>query len=451
MPLDIELYRRTIYAPPAGRTQWPRRFSVIDIHPQGATRTLLFVHGYGGSASHWLHQLRFFGQSMQVLAPDQRGHALSDDPVGLPYTMDGLVDDLEVVLDALQVQGPIHLIGHSFGGAVASEFAVRNPERLHSLVLIGVATHFTLPPGLGKLLKIPDPFFSYLSKRIGAVEAAPQRTLKRLADDVLATWRMQQQISVPTLIILGHRDRVFRRERFEGVLSSIPDAQLVDIPVSAHMVILERPDAVSRAISRCLEQRPPEALAGTGVEHKSTPQDGVQRAVLAAQRRDMPWLQHYDSGVPAQIPQSKQLLHELLSDAARAFPHHPAICFLGKQICYRELDHVSNRFAHALRRLGTKAGDRVAIVLPNIPQCVIAFYGALKAGAIVVLGNPLLPEQELRRQLRDAGAQVLLTLESCRAMAARVCPAMSIRQVIFTDMREYLPWRRRASLVSLIE
>ncbi len=450
MPLDIELYRRTIYAPPARSAQGPRRISVIDIHPQGATRTLLFVHGYGGSASHWLHQLRFFGQSMRVLAPDQRGHALSDDPVGLPYTMDGLVDDLEVVLDALQVQGPIHLIGHSFGGAVASEYAVRHPEQLHSLVLIGVATHFTLPPGLDKLLIIPDPFFSYLSKRLGAVEAAPQRTLKGLADDVLATWRMQQQIRVPALIILGHRDRVFRRERFEGVLRYIPDVQLVEIPVSAHMVILERPDAVSRAISRFLENRPPEPLAGTGVEQQSTQQDGAQRAALAAQRRDMPWLQHYDSGVPAQIPQSKQLLHELLSDAARAFPHHPAIIFFGKQIRYRELDHLSNRFAHALRGLGIKAGDRVAIVLPNIPQCVIAFYGALKAGAIVVLGNPLLHEQELRRQICDAGAQVLLTLESCRAMAARVCPDTSIRQVIFTDIREYLPLHQRPWLASFI-
>jgi long-chain acyl-CoA synthetase len=451
MPLDIELYRRTIYAPPARSTQGPQRISVIDIHPKGATRTLLFVHGYGGSASHWLHQLRFFGQSMRVLAPDQRGHALSDDPVGLPYTMDGLVDDLEVVLDALQVQGPIHLIGHSFGGAVASEYAVRHPERLHSLVLIGVATHFTLPPGLERVLIIPDPFFSYVTKRLGAVEAAPQRTLKGLADDVLATWRMQQQIRVPTLIILGHRDRVFRRERFEGVLRYIPDAQLVEIPVSAHMVILERPDAVNRAISRFLEKRPPEALAGTVMEQKSTQQDEPQRARLATQRRDMPWLQHYDSGVPAQIPQPKHLLHELLSDAARAFPGRPAIVFFGKRIRYRQLDHLSTRFAHALRGLGIKAGDRVAIVLPNIPQCVIAFYGALKAGAIVVLGNPLLPEQELRRQLRDAGAQVLLTLESLRGMAERVCPDTSIRQVIFTDVREYLPLRWRPWVASLIE
>jgi pimeloyl-ACP methyl ester carboxylesterase len=70
MPLDIELYRRIIYVPSA---RGPQRISVIDIHPEGATRTLLFVHGYGGSVTQWLYQLRFFGQSMHVIAPFSEG------------------------------------------------------------------------------------------------------------------------------------------------------------------------------------------------------------------------------------------------------------------------------------------------------------------------------------------------------------------------------------------
>src|SRR5438128_12473145 len=127
MALDIELYRRIIYAPAAGHSQTLRRISVIDIHPEGATRTLLFVHGFGGSVTQWLYQLRFFGQSMHVIAPDLRGHGLSDDPVGLPYTMDSFVQDLETILDALQIQEPVHLIGHSFGGAIAAEYATRHP------------------------------------------------------------------------------------------------------------------------------------------------------------------------------------------------------------------------------------------------------------------------------------------------------------------------------------
>src|SRR5579864_8169191 len=98
MPLDVELYRRTVYVPMGIKKI--RRISVIDIQPEGATRTLVLIHGFGGSALQWLYQLRFFGQTVRVIAPDMRGHGLSDDPRGLSYTMDGLVNDLKSVLDA---------------------------------------------------------------------------------------------------------------------------------------------------------------------------------------------------------------------------------------------------------------------------------------------------------------------------------------------------------------
>ena len=452
MALDIELYRRIIYAPSARRKQGLRRISVIDIHPEGATRTLLFVHGYGGSVTQWLYQLRFFGQSMRVIASDLRGHGLSDDPRGLPYTMDGLVQDMEIVLEGLDVQGPIHLIAHSFGGAFATEYAARYPEKVRSLVLIGVTTRFTMTPLLGRLINVPDPFFSFAAKKLGVALFAPQRTLKGMLDGILSPWHMRQ-LAVPTLVMLGQRDRVFLRAQYEDVLRCIAGAQLVDIPVSAHLVQLERPDAVNRAISRFLEKQPTdtEVVGHNGETQQSKSQRGVRSTLLAAQRSEMPWLNHYDSGVPAQIPQPKQLIHEMLSTSAHAFPGNPSIIFFGKKIQYRTLDRLSTRFAHALRSLGIKKGDRVAIVLPNIPQCVIAFYGALEAGAIVVFGNTLLDEQELHRQLHDSGAQLLLTLESHRSMAERVCADTSIRQVIYTDIREYLPLRRRASLVRLIE
>jgi long-chain acyl-CoA synthetase len=107
------------------------------------------------------------------------------------------------------------------------------------------------------------------------------------------------------------------------------------------------------------------------------------------------------------------------------------------------LNLLSNRFAHALRGLGVQAGERVAILLPNVPQCVIAFYGTLKAGAIVVLGSPLSNEDEIAYQIRDSGAQVLLTLSSYQTMVERLCADTNIKQVILTDVREYLPVRQR--------
>src|SRR6266581_7515432 len=167
MALDIELYRRTIYASVGRRAQKLRRISVIDIHPDDATRTLVLIHGYGGGATQWIYQLRFFGQTMRVVAPDLRGHGLSDDPEELAYTMDGLVDDLELVLDRLDVQRPFYLLAHSFGGAIATEYTLRHPENVSGLVLIGVPTRFILHAGIEHLMLIPDPLFSWAAKKIG--------------------------------------------------------------------------------------------------------------------------------------------------------------------------------------------------------------------------------------------------------------------------------------------
>jgi len=449
MALDVELYRRTVYVPAVRDTQGPRRISVIDIDPENASRTLLFVHGYGGSAMQWLYQLRFFGQAMRVIAPDLLGHGLSDDPAGHAYTMDGLLNDLELVLHALQVQGPIHIISHSFGGAVATEYTLRHPENVHSLVLIGVPTRFILHPAMVHLMKIPDPIFSRLAKCIKIALYASQRTLKGMLDGAMSTWRGNervQQLTLPTLVVLGHRDRVFLPQSYEDMAHLIPGAQQVVIPVSAHLVQLERPDAVNRAISRFIEK-----LQHGGVGYLASVRGDALARMHAARLVEMPWLQNYDSGVPEQIPLPKQLLHEMLSNAAHDFPDRPAIIFFGQKISYRELDLLSNRFAHALRELGIKSGDRVAIVLPNVPQCVIAFYGTLKAGATVVLGSPLSNEKEIHYQLLDSGAQVILTLQTYHTVVERVCTNTSIRHAIYTDVREYLPLRQRVLLASFID
>lgn len=444
MALDIELYRRTIYVPVGHRQQNLRRISVVDIHPDDATRTLVLVHGYGGSATQWLYQLRFFGQTMRVVAPDMRGHGLSDDPEELACTMDSLVNDLELVLDRLDVQRPFYLIAHSFGGAIATEYTLRHPESVSGLVLVGVPTRFILLKIVQRLMVIPDPVFSWIARQIKVALYAPQRTLKRMLHSVLISWRGDERVQllrVPTLVVLGQRDNVFQRERYEDVPRSIPGAHKVVIPVSSHLVQLERPDAVNRAIRRFMEPKRQDGKGSTRSAPLSTP---------AARYAEMPWLQYYDSEVPDSLPLPGQLLHGMLSNAAREFPGQPAVIFFGQKIGYRELDHLSNRFAHALRGLGVKSGDRIAILLPNIPQFVIAFYGTLKAGAVVVLGSPLSNEEEITYQLQHSGAQVLLTLATYQAMVGRVCAGSNVKQVIFTDVREYLPVRQRVMLTNLV-
>ncbi|MGZ3623335.1 MAG: alpha/beta fold hydrolase [Ktedonobacteraceae bacterium] len=447
MSLDIELYRRTIYTPIDRQALRLRRISVIDIHPEGATRTLVLVHGYGGSATQWLYQLQYFGQTMRVIAPDMRGHGVSDDPENLPYSMQGLVDDLELVLDRLEVQRPFHLLAHSFGGAISTEYALRQPEEVSGLVLIGVPTRFILRSVVERLMLIPDPLFSWIAKVIKVALFAPQRTLKRMLHSVLSPWRGDERVQllqVPTLVVLGHRDTVFLREHYEDVSRNIPHSQQVVIPVSAHLVQLERPDAVNRAIRRFIE---PKASVSKSEPHTRA----TQLSPYASRHAEMPWLQYYDREVPESLPLPKQLLHDLLSNAAREFPDRAALIFFGQKIGYRELDRLSNRFAHALRKLGIQKGDRVAIVLPNIPQFVIAFYGILKAGAVVVLGSPLSNEGEIAFQLQHSGAQVLLTLSTYHSMVERICATTAIKQVIYSNVREYLPVGQRVKLASLID
>ena len=448
MPLDIELYRRTLFVPVGQDKQKLRRISVIDMQPDDAKVTLVMAHGFGGSATQWLYQLQLFGQTMRVVAPDMRGHGLSDDPAELPSTMDELVNDFELTLERLNVSRPFYLLAHSFGGAIATEYILRHPENVRGLVLIGVPSRFIVREIVRSLMIIPDPVFSWIAKTIKVALFAPQRTLKRMYANVLATWHgyeRMQQLRVPSLVMIGHRDNVFLRESYEDVPRAIPGAQQVVIPVSAHLVQLERPDAVNRAIRRFVDARQQQANGDL-----PQPAHSSSHPAYATRLAEMPWLLHYDSGVPESLPLPRQLLQDMLNNAAHDFPERAALIFFGQKIGYRELDQASNRFAHALRSLGMQKGERVAIILPNVPQFVIGVYGALKAGSVVVLGSPLSNEKEIAYQLQHSGARVLLTLTAYRPLIERICAASSIKHIIFTDAREYLPLRQRVRLANLI-
>ena len=151
--------------------------------------------------------------------------------------------------------------------------------------------------------------------------------------------------------------------------------------------------------------------------------------------------------MPEEIPTPQVLAHDFLSNSAAEFPDRTALHFFGQKISYRELDLLSNRCAHALRGLGLQRGDRVAVILPNVPQCVIAFYGVLKAGGVVVLGSPLSNEEEIAFQIRDSDARIALTLNTYRPMLERIAAqSPALERLIFTDVREYLPLRQRLAV-----
>jgi long-chain acyl-CoA synthetase len=124
-----------------------------------------------------------------------------------------------------------------------------------------------------------------------------------------------------------------------------------------------------------------------------------------------PWLDNYPPGVPEHVELPKASLAGLLEDAARDFPHAPALHFEGRTISYAQLHQQARRFSGVLAGLGVGRGTRVGLILPNCPQAVVALFGALRLGATVVQNNPLYTERELGHQLADAGVEVLVCLD----------------------------------------
>uniref|UniRef100_UPI002869B042 AMP-binding protein n=1 Tax=Deinococcus sp. TaxID=47478 RepID=UPI002869B042 len=112
-----------------------------------------------------------------------------------------------------------------------------------------------------------------------------------------------------------------------------------------------------------------------------------------------PWLTHYEPGVPHDFQPSARTLPQLLEHAAATWPERRALDFLGGGTTYLTLLDDARRLASALIKSGVQPGDRVSIMLPNCPQFVTAFYGALIAGAVVVNTSPLYTASELRHQL----------------------------------------------------
>ncbi|MBI3994773.1 MAG: long-chain fatty acid--CoA ligase [Nitrospirae bacterium] len=151
------------------------------------------------------------------------------------------------------------------------------------------------------------------------------------------------------------------------------------------------------------------------------------------------WLKSYEQGVPSSINYPNIPLPQLLFETVRRYPKSPALIYYGKTIAYEQLDLLSNRLANALIELGVQKGDRVAIMLPNVPQCVIGYFGALKAGAIVVQTNPLYVERELEHQINDSGAETIIALDLFYERIARIQHRVPLKRIIVTGAGDYLP------------
>jgi long-chain acyl-CoA synthetase len=164
---------------------------------------------------------------------------------------------------------------------------------------------------------------------------------------------------------------------------------------------------------------------------------------------ERPWHRYYEEGVPSTISVPDVTLPELLDRTAARAPGKVALRFFldprmpVPTLTWAELRERTLRFATALFQLGVRKGDRVAIMLPNCPEFVVAFYGALRIGAIPVNTNPMYVAREMREQLEDSGAGTLVLLDQFFPRLREIHAATRVRRVIVVDVTEGLPWPAR--------
>jgi long-chain acyl-CoA synthetase len=155
------------------------------------------------------------------------------------------------------------------------------------------------------------------------------------------------------------------------------------------------------------------------------------------QTKNKPWFRLWPKDVPKNLEYPKVPLHAILEKTAKEHPEKAAIAYFEREITYAELDSLSNQFAGALNALGVKKGDRVAIFLPNIPQFVIAYYGVLKAGAVLTAISPLHKEREVVYQLNDSEAETIIALDSLYPIVEKVWRKTKLKNGIVTSLEEY--------------
>lgn len=152
------------------------------------------------------------------------------------------------------------------------------------------------------------------------------------------------------------------------------------------------------------------------------------------------WLKNYPPNIPTTMEYEEIPLQEYLTRAVEKTPTKIAIHFLGKELTYQELYESSLKFANYLVKIGIEKGDRVAIMLPNCPQSVIAYYGILYAGGTVVQTNPLYTEREVEYQLKDSGAKAIVTLDILYPRIMKVQKNTDLENIIVTGIKDYLPF-----------
>lgn len=159
-----------------------------------------------------------------------------------------------------------------------------------------------------------------------------------------------------------------------------------------------------------------------------------------------PWISSYAEGVPEDLDPVSGSLIDIVEASARDYPDAPALQFFGRTTSYRELQDAIERAASGLRDLGVKAGDPVALVLPNCPQHIVAFYAILRLGAVVIEHNPLYTAREMRKQFEDHGAKHAIVWTKGVKTIQDLPSDLAVTSLVSVDITRAMPFGMRIAL-----
>ena len=155
--------------------------------------------------------------------------------------------------------------------------------------------------------------------------------------------------------------------------------------------------------------------------------------------KEKPWLKFYDPEVPPAVDYDGSTIPSLLEKSSAVFGRQNAVDFFGFTMTYAELWESIEQFTRVLHSLGLAKGERVALFLPNCPHFIISYFAALRLGAVIVPTNPLYTEKELEFQIKDSGAETLVTLDLLYPKVYKVQPSVGLKRIIVGKIQDYLP------------
>ncbi len=391
-------------------------FAVLENSPENPVGTIVCVHGNPTWSYMWRHYVRNLGNTWRVIAIDQLGMGFSSRP-SEPRTLSMRIEDLDALITAARITGPITLIAHDWGGPVALGWATRNQDRVEQLVLFNTGTHIptTGVPGLisvsrtallrrlvcthtkafiaGALLTTGG-----ITRSIRKAYYAPYRTAARrtaIADFVADIPTHENHVSfselrdlahraphlsVPVLLVWGVRDFVFHPGVLSDMHTTFPKADIVTLD-TGHLSP-EHPDA-PRLVQQWLEKSRANQKSRTG-EIQNV---GRIRDVNEAVRR-----------------------------RARDTPDEIAVFDAKKnsRTSWAQLQNSISQCRGNLRQLGAKQGDRIAILVPFDAGTIACIYACWSEGIIPVVADPGLGISNMRRALRESRPQFVLTNRATR-------------------------------------